>query len=248
MDLTVVIPAFNEAEGIRSGHLNRVSQWLEAYAGSTELIVVDDGSTDDTAALAKPIATRVVTIPHAGKAFAVMAGIRQAQGRLVLFSDMDQATPMDEAPKLLQALDDGAHIAIGGRGMRRKGAPPGRYVLSWGQTFLRKLLFGLPFSDTQCGFKAFRTDAAIAVLDRMRVYGHQAGNADDKPSVTSGFDVELLFVARCLGLKTVEIPVSWHYQDTRRVKLGRDAIRGLTALLLIFWWRLRRGYPKRGNS
>lgn len=242
--LSVVIPAYNEAAAIRAGKLARAADWLNAQPYETELIVVDDQSQDDTAVLAEPFA-RVVRIPHAGKAAAVIAGIRAASGMLVLFSDMDQATPIDEAPKLLAALEKGCDVAAGSRGVVRPGAPVGRYLLSWGQVLLKGVLLGLRVTDTQCGFKAFTRAAALDVVDHLVVYGPEHLGTVRGPSVTSGFDVEFLLVAQRLGYCIREVPVRWNYQLTRRVNLFRDARRGLNDLFSILAARLTGKYPKK---
>ncbi len=246
--LSVIIPAYNEADAIRAGKLKRVADWLFNQPYQSELIVVDDGSQDDTAALAEGIATRVVRIPHGGKAAGIDAGIRAAKGEVALFTDMDQATPISEAPRLLQALNGGASIAIGSRGLARAGAPAWRYALSWSQMGLRYLLLALNLTDTQCGFKAFTRPAALDVLDHLVVYAPSRQGPLKGASVTSGFDVEFLFVGMQLGYSIQELPVRWSYQETRRVRLMRDAWRGMMDLVRIAEARLVRRYPKRARS
>jgi dolichyl-phosphate beta-glucosyltransferase len=245
MKLSIVIPAYNEESAIKSGKLAQVRSWLHTQDFATELIVVDDQSQDSTAELAKGFANQVVRIHHAGKAAAVIAGIRAAQGDIVLFSDMDQATPISETPKLLKAIAAGADVAAGSRGMVRRGAPPGRYLLSWGQAILKFLALGLTITDTQCGFKAFSRVAALDIINHLVVYAPERLGTVNGPSVTSGFDVEFLFVAQQLGYCVHEVPVEWSYQLTRRVNLLRDARRGLNDLLMIIFARLIRRYPRR---
>lgn len=245
--LTVVIPAYNEAHAIRAGKLTQVLRWLAAQPFQCELVVVNDESQDETAALASSTLGergRVITIPHAGKAAAVIAGIRAAQGDWVLFSDMDQATPITEAPKLLNALSGGCDIATGSRGVIRSGAPLGRYILSWGQVTLKTALLGLRITDTQCGFKAFTRACALEIIPRLVVYNPTLLGTIRGPSVTSGFDVEFLYVGQRMGYRICEIPVQWQYQQTRRVDLKRDALRGIRDLSRIVFARLRRQYPR----
>jgi glycosyltransferase involved in cell wall biosynthesis len=248
LDLSVVVPAFNEAPAVRGGKLDSVREWLTGYPGRAELIVVDDGSTDGTAEVAAGTADRVVQIPHAGKAAAIIAGIEAATGDIVLFTDMDQATPIRHADALLHAIQSGADVAIGSRGLARAGAPPGRMVLSLGQVALRTALLGLPWPDTQCGFKAFRRAAALDVLDGLRVYHPRNASPVQGASVASGFDVEFLFVARRLGLRVAAVPVTWRYADTRRVRLRRDALRGTIDLLAIANARLRGAYDRKRSA
>ncbi len=244
-ELSIVIPAYNEEPAIRAGKLARVAEWLRAQPFESELIVVDDESHDQTAALAEAEATRVVRIRHAGKAAAVIAGIRAAQGRWVLFSDMDQATPIGEAARLMEALARGCDVAAGSRGFVRQGAPFGRYLLSGGQVVLKTALLGLRIIDTQCGFKAFTRQAALDIIEHLVVYSPARLGTLDGPSVTSGFDVEFLLLAQRLGYRVCEIPVEWSYQQTRRVNLARDARRGLNDLFKIVLARLKRQYPRR---
>ncbi|MEZ4736366.1 MAG: glycosyltransferase [Caldilineaceae bacterium] len=245
--LSIVIPAYNEAQAIATGKLTRVTAWMATQPYPIELLVVDDGSTDATAQLAQPIATRVLTIPHKGKAAAIIAGMTAAQGEVILFTDMDQATPITHAPTLLAALANGADIAIGSRGLVRPGAPPGRYLLSWGQVALRSLMIGLYLTDTQCGFKAMRRAAALATLQHLHRYQPNRLAVLQAPSVTSGFDVELLFIAQRLGYQIREVPITWSYQETRRVNLVRDAWRGISDLYTIRLADWRGAYPRKGR-
>lgn len=244
LHLSIVIPAYNEEAAIRAGKLAQVADWLKQQPFESELIVVNDDSRDQTAALAQLYASQVLTIPHAGKAAAVIAGIRAARGEYVLFSDMDQATPIEEAPKLLAALDQGWDVAAGSRGVVRQGAPFGRYILSWGQVVLKSVLLGLRITDTQCGFKAFKRQAALDIIDHLIVYAPERLGTVEGPSVTSGFDVEFLLVAQRMGYAIAEVPVHWTYQRTRRVNLLRDGQRGLHDLLAIVAVRLAGRYPR----
>ncbi len=242
MQLSLILPAYNEEAAIRAGKLAQVRGWLQSQPFQNELIVVDDQSQDETADLAAEWADRVIRIPHAGKAAAIIAGIRAARGEWVLFSDMDQATPIPEAVKLLSALQAGQDVAVGSRGLVRKDAPPGRYILSWGQSLLKFVLLGMRITDTQCGFKAFKRAAALDIVDHLVLYSPARLGTLTGPSVTSGFDVEVLFLAQQLGYQIQEIPVEWNYQQTRRVSLLRDAFRGMRDLVKIFRARLTGKY------
>ena len=170
--------------------------------------------------------TGVLELTHGGKAAALCAGVRAARGEVVLLSDMDLATPIEEGSLLLEATRAGADVAIGSRGLSRPGAPPQRYLLSLGHMLLSRLLLGLPFSDTQCGFKAWRRDELLTVLDQLVVY---APDRPDRPvgaGVTSGFDVECLLVAQRFGMDIREIPVSWKHMASCRVSPVTEAWRG----------------------
>jgi glycosyltransferase involved in cell wall biosynthesis len=242
--LSVVIPAYNEAYALRAGKLTRLASWLKEQAMETELIVVDDGSADETADLAEEVADRTVRIQHSGKAAAIVAGIGQASGEVVLFTDMDQATPISEVPKLLEAIRGSADVAIGSRGLVRPGAPLARNLLSWGQVAIRDLLVGLKITDTQCGFKAMKRAAALDILDHLRLYHPSRMRTIEGASVTSGFDVEFLFVAQRLGYRIAEIQVEWNYQETRRVRIIKDALRGISDLISIWLADQRGNYPR----
>lgn len=135
------------------------------------------------------------TAIEAGKAAAIMAGLQRARGEIILFTDMDQATPIHETTHLIGALNQGDDIAIGSRGLVRTGAPHGRYLLSWGHMALRKLFLGIKIMDSQCGFKAVRCSVADDVLRHLCLYHPNHIKPIHGPSVTSGFDVEFLFVA-----------------------------------------------------
>lgn len=231
--LAVVIPAYNEEAALRQGKLHRVAEWLSNQPWRGELVVVDDGSEDGTVELAGSVAQQLIQAPHRGKASAILTGIAVCRAELILFTDMDQATPISEAGKLVAALEGGAQVAIGNRGLVRQGAPPGRYLLSWGQVALRNLLLGLRLADTQCGFKGFRQAAVRRIIENLYLYHPRRIGAIRGPSVSSGFDTELLYVARRLGYSIAEVPVTWTYQETRRVRPLRDAWQGVVDL-----WRI----------
>lgn len=237
--LSVVIPAYNESANLKAGALAKVAQYFAAQPYSYEVLVVDDGSEDDTAAQAEAFAQaaphfRVLRAPHRGKAQAVAAGLLAACGEIVLFSDMDQATPIGEIARLLPFFEQGSDIVIGSRGAARRNAPAWRRAMSLSQIVLRNAILGFAgITDTQCGFKAFRRAVVRPLLAGLRVYTPRDGSGPRGASVTSGFDVELLFVARRLGYRVQEVPVEWDYRRTRRVNLLRDSWRGLRDLLRI---------------
>ena len=246
--LSVVIPAYNEVANIQAGSLDKVARYLMAQDFPCEVLVVDDGSEDETAALAEAFARRhagfrVIRAPHRGKAPAIATGMSAAQGEVVLFSDMDQATPIGEAAKLLPWFDQGYDVVIGSRGTVRRNAPWWRKIMSHSQIILRSLVLGFRgITDTQCGFKALRRQAVEPILSRLSLYGQQADKEVKGATVTSGFDVEMLFVARKLGYRIKEAPVEWDYQRTRRVNLLKDSVRGVRDLLRIRLADLRGAY------
>jgi dolichyl-phosphate beta-glucosyltransferase len=252
--LSVVIPAYNETANLQYGALSKVAHYLEQQAYDYEVVVVDDGSEDNTAELAQAFANehshfRVIRNPHRGKAFTVATGLQQAHGALVLFSDMDQATPISESAKLLPFFDKGFDVVIGSRGTVRRNAPIWRRAMSSSQVLLRNLILGFTdITDTQCGFKAFRAAAINPILNNLHVYAQKDVREVQGASVSAGFDVELLFVAKKLGYKIKEVPVEWDYRFSRRVNLLRDSMRGLRELISIRGADLRGVYQTGGTA
>jgi len=232
--LSVVVPAYNEEQSIREGLLAKIVTWKKAQPFPVELIVVDDGSKDATAQVAEGIADRVIRIEHGGKAAALTAGIRGATGSLVLLADMDQATPIHEAGKLLQAIAQSrTDIALGSRGLVRPASSLLRRAMSIGHWGFRKLLVRLPIVDTQCGFKLAKRSALLDILDHLVFYSSSKGHRATRNAVNSGFDVEVLVVARLLGYTACEVPVSWHHQHNIRLSPIHEAVEGILDLARI---------------
>jgi len=235
--LSVVIPAYNEETNIRLGAIDKVLRYLNGQKYSWEVIIVDDGSTDNTAELAEQIIDsdmhfRLIKNPHQGKAATVMTGMMEARGDIVLFSDLDQATPLKEVEKILPWFEKGLDVVIGSRKSKREGAPILRRLMARGFMFLRTVVLGLKgISDTQCGFKAFRREVARNIFQHLSLYGKQ--KAVTGAMVTAGFDIEVLFLAKVLGYKIKEIPVEWHYVETRRVNPLKDSWEGLMDIMHI---------------
>ncbi len=235
--LSVVIPAYNEEKNIRLGALDKVSRYLEHQTFSWEVLMVNDGSSDDTNALLSAFAQMnkgfsVINDPHRGKAATVMSGMLKAQGEIVLFTDLDQATPLTEVEKLLPWFSQGYDVVIGSRSSRRAGAPFLRRFISRGFILLRRLILGLRrISDTQCGFKAFRREVAAEIFHKIKLYRDMQTVSGSM--VTAGFDIEVLFLAKQLGYKIKEVPVEWHYVETRRVNPIKDSIQGLLDIIRI---------------
>lgn len=233
--LSVVIPAYNEEKNLRDGVLVPVYDYLRRQDYTWEVVLVDDGSTDETLKILKNFAKshknfKVLAEPHRGKAGTVIAGILASNGEIVLFTDMDQATPINEIEKLLSKFDEGYDGAIGSRG-GREGAPLVRKIMASGFAFLRNLILRLPYKDTQCGFKAFRNSAAKKIFERMKVFKEDQNVKG--AAVTAGFDLEILYIARKLGIKVAEVPVIWHHKGTVRVSPIRDSWQGLRDLFKV---------------
>lgn len=230
MKLSVVVPAFNEARRILPS-LERIFSYLEKQAYDHEVVVVDDGSTDSTTAVVREHFGQQPTLrllsykPNRGKGYAVRHGALHARGSWVLLTDADLSTPIEELPKLSAALEQGFDLAIGSRAL------PGSEVRKR-QNLLReragkmfnwwvRLVVGLPFRDTQCGFKLFQRERLAPVWEHLSV---------DR----FAFDVELLAVALALGRKVAEVPVIWTNVPDSTVSLWR----GLEAYLEV--WRIRK--------
>ena len=227
-----MIPAYNEERRLPST-LDAVLGWLAGTGfADAEVIVVDDGSRDGTAALAEKRSAadarvRLLRNPgNRGKGYAVRHGMLEARGEWVLFSDADLSAPIEELPKLLEAArENNAAVAIGSRALNRAliGVHQSRWrelsgiVFNW----LMRRITGLPFADTQCGFKLYRRDAARQIFQRQRLDGF-------------GFDVEDLFIARRLGLAAVEVPVRWNNVEGTKVGLAQG-LRSFADLLVIRW-------------
>ncbi|HWS56829.1 MAG TPA: dolichyl-phosphate beta-glucosyltransferase [Pyrinomonadaceae bacterium] len=228
--LSVIIPAYDEAARIGRS-LEKVFDYLEAQRGRSELIVVDDGSRDETARVSEEIfATRrsdrvesgVIRVrPNRGKGHAVRAGLLAARAPVALFSDADLSSPITEAPKIVEPIRAGQYdVAFGSRALNRKliGVRQPWVREQSGRAFnlMVRLLTGLPFWDTQCGFKAFRMDVCRPVVE---------GALIDR----FGFDVELLYVAHRAGLRMLERPVRWDDVEGSKVgfKTGLDGFREL---------------------
>lgn len=219
IELSVVIPAYNEVVNIKSGVLGKVYDYLEKQNIPYEVIVVDDGSIDQTvenieSQIKNKPAFRIIKNRHGGKAMAVITGVLDAKGDIVLFTDMDQATPINQIDKLLPKFKEGYDIVIGSR-HGRTGAPLLRKLSAWGFTALRDFILGLPFSDTQCGFKAFNRAAVNMIFPTL--YKRRSLMTVQGAAVNAGFDIELLYLAKENNLKIADTFVEWHYVGSERV-------------------------------
>ena len=243
--LSLIVPAYNEATRIASTIREAVA-WLASQPFDMELIVVDDGSGDDSADLAERALSqlgsgRVLRIPHGGKAAAVRAGMLAASCDQIAFSDADLATPLPYLAELRAALAAGCDIAIGSRegaGARRFGEPPYRHLMGRVFNGLVRLLLVPGVHDTQCGFKLFRAEVARDLLLRSRLY-REGGQVISGPRVTA-FDVELLTIARLNGYRICPIPVVWCYGEGSKVRPARDTWHNVRDVLQV-WITAKRG-------
>lgn len=235
--ISVVIPSYNEETNIRLGSLDKVSRYLEKQSYAWEVLLVDDGSTDKSPELLDRFAQvnrgfKVLHNPHRGKAGTVISGMLKAKGSIILFSDLDQATPISELEHILPWFDQGYDVVIGSRNRRREGAPLSRVIMARGFMILRTIILGLNgITDTQCGFKAFKKQAAKSIFTKLELYSEHREVRG--PMVTAGFDVEALFIAKRMGYRIKEVPVEWHYVETRRVSPIKDSLQALVDMLRI---------------
>jgi dolichyl-phosphate beta-glucosyltransferase len=231
LDLTVVIPAYNESLRI-SRYLSSIISYLDRRGRSHEIIVVDDGSQDGTSAVVQALVTtspriRLVRLAHnRGKGYAVRTGMLQARGNLVLFADADGATAIQELERLEAALAAGVDLAIGSRTLAAhlKGYT---VVARWHRTVLGNAFNRIVrhlgvhgFSDTQCGFKLFRREIAQDLFSVACVDSY-------------GFDLEILYIAVRRGYRITEVPLNWSDQPGSKVSVLRDGLRMLYDLLAV---------------
>lgn len=242
--LSVVIPAYNEEENIKKDAPGKVIDFLKKQKYSWEIVFVDDGSKDKTPDLLELYAKkdkriRLIKNPHQGKAATVTTGMLAASGEIVLFTDMDQATPINQIEKFLPWFENGFDIVIGTRS-GRKGAPIIRKLMAVGFVILRTIFLRLPLKDTQAGFKAFTHKAAKDIFRNLIIFGKTG--LIKQPAVKAGFDLEFLYVARKIGYKIKEVPVEWNYKGSARVSAIRDGIDSIKDILLIRWHALKGDY------
>ncbi len=238
--LSVVIPAYNEERRLPDS-IQQVLRYLREQPWTWEVLIVDDGSDDQTATYAEALVAdepraRVIRNPHRGKGYTVRTGMLQATGDYILFSDADLAVPIEEWPKLAVPIQNGSDIVIASRegvGAQRIDGPLKRHIM--GRVFnliVRVLAIG-HFQDTQCGFKVFTREAAHDVFAKMRLYNDQT--AAPRGAAVTAFDVEILFLALRRGYQISEVPVIWRYGEETKVDNVRDSLRNLSDVLKVRW-------------
>lgn len=245
--LTIVIPAYNEARRLPAT-LERILDYLDRQDYAARIIVVDDGSTDGTAAAARRYdqhhrRVEVIENPHQGKGATVRRGMLAAEGNIVLFSDADLSTPIEEVERLLPWFEKGYDVVIGSRegaDARRYDEPGYRHLMGRVFNTLVQLLTVRGIQDTQCGFKAFRREVAHDLFTRMQLYTDD-GTPIEGAMVTA-FDVEILYLAQRQGYRIREVPVEWHYSNETKVNPLKDSWRNLRDVLTVRWNALRGVY------
>jgi glycosyltransferase involved in cell wall biosynthesis len=224
--ISIIIPCYNEENNLKGGVLEQVYQFLIKQQFTWEVIICNDESTDNSLKLAKDFVSkhlgfRVLELQHGGKPSAVWGGIKEAKYPIILFTDMDQSTPLKELTKLLPFFDEGYDVVIGSRGISREGNSLIRKIMA--RTFLlgRRLVLLPKIIDTQCGFKAMKTDLAKKIFPNLQFFKDKS---DKKGWRVSAFDVELLFMAQKWGYKIKEVEVNWKNEDLSTTK-GNDSTR-----------------------
>jgi glycosyltransferase involved in cell wall biosynthesis len=239
-DLSIIIPSYNE-ESRLPGTLDGIAGYLQSYRGTAEVLVVDDGSKDGTAAVAEYFRIKIPTLRvvsngvNRGKGYSVRHGMQEARGKIALFTDADLSTPIEEAGKLIEALEN-YDVAIGSRAMDRSlisvHESPFREFAGIVFNKIVRVILWLPFVDTQCGFKAFRRENCGVIFEQQRIERF-------------GFDPELLYLARHHGLRTAEIPVRWGHSAATKVSMLRDSVQMFIDVFAIRWNALRGCYPRK---
>ena len=239
-ELSIIIPAFNE-ESRLPATLEQIASYIGSSGRETEVLVVDDGSNDGTAAVAEyfqikmPCLRVVSNGVNRGKGYSVRHGMQEARGRIALFTDADLSAPIEEAGKLMDALET-HDVAIGSRAMDRSlitvHESPFREFAGIIFNKIVRIILWLPFVDTQCGFKAFRRKPCSILFEQQTIERF-------------GFDPELLYLARHHGLRTVEIPVRWGHSPATKVSMLHDSVRMFIDVFTIRWNSLRGRYPRK---
>jgi glycosyltransferase involved in cell wall biosynthesis len=236
-ELSIIIPSFNEELRLPAT-LEKIARYIERERRSTEVIVVDDGSTDRTAEVAESFRGRFSQLrvlangANRGKGYSVRHGSLEARGEMILFTDADLSAPIEEAGKLLAALKD-HDVAIGSRAMDRRliAVRESAFREFAGIIFNKivRIVLWLPFVDTQCGFKAFRRERCRVIFEQQTIERF-------------GFDPELLYLARHHGLSTVEVPVRWAHSPATKVSMMRDSVQMFLDVVIVRGNALRGRY------
>lgn len=239
--LSILIPAKDEAQRLPT-FLNKVLRFSEQFPEKNEIIVIDDGSSDRTSEIVLELSAshenlKLLRLPlNKGKGFAIKSGIASSQGSIVAFSDADGSTPIEEIERHWNYFSENIDIVIGSRVLKDDASQVDAliYRRAAGAVFnfmVHRFLMD-DFKDTQCGFKMFRREAAVELASRQRLDGF-------------GFDMEFLYLAKHLGMKLKEVPVSWHHVNGSKVSLLRDSWR---MFLDIFQIRTTHPLPLESSS
>jgi glycosyltransferase involved in cell wall biosynthesis len=238
--VSIILPAYNESARIAPG-LEKALAYIRAQQWQAEILVVNDGSRDDTAAIVKRFMAhapeiRLLENPgNRGKGYSVRNGMLNARGDILLFSDADFSSPIQEAVKLISAIEQGADVAFGSRWLlaetQTKRQSLLRQFVGRAYNLLLRMALGLPYKDTQCGFKAFTRKAAEIIFTRQQIEGW-------------GFDPEILFIARRFGLSMTEVAVEWANDDRSKINPIVDGIKMFWELMTIRYYALKGQYAR----
>jgi dolichyl-phosphate beta-glucosyltransferase len=235
---SIVIPAYNERARIGST-LEQVLEHLHEQKWNAEIVVVNDGSRDDTANYVQSFAAehpqvRLIENPgNQGKGYAVRNGMLNARGQVLLFTDADLSSPITEAAKLFDAMEKGADVAIGSRwldpSLQFQRQSLKRQIMSRTFNLFTRAVLTFPYHDTQCGFKAFTREAAQKIFPLQRI-------------TRWGFDAEIIYLAHHMKLKVAEVPVTWGHDEGSKIHPWRDGFYMGIDTLKIRWNSLTGGY------
>jgi dolichyl-phosphate beta-glucosyltransferase len=250
MDLSIIIPAYNEKERLPAT-IEETCEFLGTLSITWELLIADDGSTDGTGEVAASAErerenVRHLRLPHGGKALAVRAGIRAAEGNHVIFTDADLATPIRYVSEAYRILENECDVVIGSRegvGAERQGEPAHRHWMGRLYNYVVQAILLPGIKDTQCGFKGFRRHVAEDLFTSSVLYPD--GGREVKGPLVTGFDVELLFIARKRGYSLCELPVVWKHVSGSKVRPGIDGLLMLKDVFQVRWNSIRGRYSKR---
>ncbi len=237
-DYSIIVPAYNERA--RIGHtLERILEHLKQTQWNAEVVVVDDGSRDDTPQIISKFAAehtqvRLLQNPgNQGKGYAVRNGMLNAKGKILLFTDADLSSPISEASKLFTALEKGADVAIGSRwldpALQFQRQPLKRQIMSRVFNLFLRAVLAVPYRDTQCGFKAFTRRAVETIFTRQRI-------------TRWGFDAEIIYLAHRARLQVVEVPVAWGHDERSTIHPWRDGLRMGKDTLKVRWYAMTGKY------
>ena len=235
---SIIVPAYNERARI-GGTLERILEHLNEQKWSAEVVVVNDGSRDDTVDVVSQLAAehpqvRLIENPgNQGKGYAVRNGMLNAWGKVLLFTDADLSSPISEASKLFTALEKGADVAIGSRwldpSLQFQRQSLKRQMMSRAYNIFIRSVLTFPYRDTQCGFKAFTRAAAQRIFPLQRI-------------TRWGFDAEILYLAHHLKLQVAEVPVAWGHDERSKIHPWRDGFYMGLDTLRVRWYSLTGGY------
>lgn len=242
---SIIIPAYNESERIVAS-LDKILAYIAEQNWTAEVVVVNDGSKDNTADIIRGYMrqhqnVRLLENPgNKGKGYSVRHGMLEARGDILLLSDADLSSPIYEAPKLFDAIENGgADIAIGSRWLQKETQtvrqPFYRQVSGRVFNLMLRVVLGLKQKDTQCGFKAFTRKAAMSIFPPQKIERW-------------GFDPEILFLANKFGLKTVEVPVEWANDDRSKINPLTDGFRMFTEMMRVRWYSISGAYSQRPSE